>query len=129
ARQDRLQARARQILEQVGLDSSIQSDVSELAHGQRRQLEIAMALALDPVVLLFDEPTSGMSSAETDVFCQVFNQLPSHLAVVLIEHDLDVVFSLATEVTVLAAGSVIAHGEPAAIRASDEVREAYLGAD
>lgn len=115
------------LLAQVGLGPDLQHRVEDLAHGQRRQLEIAMALAQQPDVLLFDEPTAGMSTAETHVFGDVFRALPPSLAVVLIEHDLDVVFSLATEVTVLAAGSVIASGEPAAVQASDEVHDAYLG--
>jgi len=122
-----LRDQACQLLEQVGLPPELAHHVQDLAHGQRRQLEVAMALAQQPDVLLFDEPTAGMSTAETDVFRDIFRQLPADLAVVLIEHDLDVVFSLASQVTVLAAGSVIASGEPAAIRSSEEVRDAYLG--
>lgn len=117
------------LLEQVGLAAQSGQAVSDLAHGQRRQLEVAMALAQEPDLLLFDEPTAGMSTAESETFREVFAALPEELAVVLIEHDLDVVFSLATRVTVLTAGAVIAEGDPAAIRRSDEVQDAYLGTD
>lgn len=128
-RESSLRAHAEEILQQVGLDPAAQQRVGDLAHGQRRQLEIAMALAQDPDVLLFDEPTAGMSAAETEVFRQVFSTLAQDLAVVLIEHDLDIVFSLATTVTVLAAGAVIATGDPEEIRDSEVVRRTYLGAD
>lgn len=122
-----LREEARDLLHRVGLDPDSQAEVGAMAHGQRRQLEVAMALAQDPVILLFDEPTAGMSAAETETFQEVFRSLPAELAVVLIEHDLDVVFSLASEITVLAAGAVIFEGAPEHVRASSVVQEAYLG--
>jgi branched-chain amino acid transport system ATP-binding protein len=129
-RRDRAMAEeAGAILEQVGLAPETADRVSDLAHGQRRQLEVAMALAQEPDVLLFDEPTAGMSTAESAIFCDVFAALPRDLAVVLIEHDLDVVFSLAEYVTVLSAGAVIAQGDPTTIQRSDEVQDAYLGTE
>ena len=129
ARKRAMQAEARELMDRVGLDPDLSASVSDLAHGQRRQLEVAMALALEPEMLLFDEPTAGMSSAETGTCRQVGQNLPDDLSVVLIEHDLDVVFSLADRIVVLAAGAVIANGSPQEIRASPVVRTAYLGAD
>lgn len=124
-----LQAEARDLLDRVGLDPHSTDTVGALAHGQRRQLEVAMALAQQPKVLLFDEPTAGMSASETEQFREVFASLPPDLAVVLIEHDLEVVFSLSSTITVLETGTVIASGTPSEISASAKVREAYLGAD
>ncbi|MDN5892395.1 MAG: ABC transporter ATP-binding protein [Nocardioides sp.] len=126
-REARLTVEAHEFLDAVGLDPRGSSRVSDLSHGQRRQLEVAMALALEPDLLLFDEPTAGMSGAETRTFSELVSNLPRSLAMILIEHDLDVVFALADKVIVLAAGAVIAEGEPSTIRGSAEVQDAYLG--
>ena len=114
-------------LEAVGLLDRVEATSSALSHGERRQLEVAMVLACRPTLVLFDEPTAGMSVAETRRFSELVEQLPRSITAVVVEHDLDVVFRLADRVTVLAAGRVIADGEPEAVRADPAVQEAYLG--
>jgi branched-chain amino acid transport system ATP-binding protein len=111
----------------VGLLDRAGTTSSALSHGERRQLEVAMVLACRPTLVLFDEPTAGMSTAETHRFSELVEQLPRSITVVVVEHDLDVVFRLADRVTVLAAGRVIADGEPEVVRADAGVQEAYLG--
>jgi len=115
-------------LDAVGLAHRPESIVTQLSHGERRQLEVAVALAARPRVLLLDEPTAGMSPAETQRFVTLVSQLPNAISIVIIEHDLDVVFRLATHVSVLHLGRVIATGSPADVRADAGVQEAYLGA-
>jgi branched-chain amino acid transport system ATP-binding protein len=114
-------------LEAAGLIDRRADLASMLSHGERRQLEVALALALEPRVVLFDEPTAGMSVAETERFIDIVRQLPTGITTLIIEHDLDVVFSLADRVSVLHLGVLIADGEPAAIRGSEVVQRAYLG--
>jgi len=119
--------RADALLEQVGLRSGLERKVSEVSYGEQRQLEIAIALASEPRLLLLDEPTSGMSPAETDAMIALVRGLPASLAILMIEHDMKVVFSLADRITVLYYGEVLASGTPAEIQASERVREVYLG--
>jgi len=119
--------RADELLERIGLVSGLDRRVSELSYGEQRQLEIAIALASEPELLLLDEPTSGMSPAETDQMIELVRGLPSSLALLMIEHDMKVVFSLADRVTVLHYGEVLASGPPAQIQSSERVREVYLG--
>jgi branched-chain amino acid transport system ATP-binding protein len=119
--------RADQILQQVRLDQGQDRRVSSLSYGEQRQLEVAMALAAEPELLLLDEPTSGMSPAETDRMIDLVRALPSSLAVLMIEHDMKVVFSLADKITVLYYGEVLATGSPADIQGNARVREVYLG--
>ena len=119
--------RADALLLQIGLRQGLDRRVSELSYGEQRQLEIAIALASEPELLLLDEPTSGMSPAETDDMIELVRGLPSSLALLMIEHDMKVVFSLADRVTVLYYGEVLATGTPAEIQASERVREVYLG--
>lgn len=114
-------------LEEAGLMGRSGVTAAMLSHGERRQLEVALALALEPRVVLFDEPTAGMSAAETERFVDTVRRLPSTITTLIIEHDLDVVFSLADQVTVLHLGAVIADGEPAEVRASELVQRTYLG--
>jgi branched-chain amino acid transport system ATP-binding protein len=102
--------------------------VRNLSYGEQRQLEIGVALAGDPVVLLLDEPTSGMSPAETERMMALIASLPRTLAIVMIEHDMNVVFTVADRITVLYYGEILASGPPEAIRAEPRVREVYLGA-
>ncbi|TFV83119.1 ABC transporter ATP-binding protein [Blastococcus sp. CT_GayMR20] len=101
--------------------------VSELAYGQQRVLEIAMALASDPRVLLLDEPTAGLSKRDAAMLTDVAAALPESLSLLVIEHDMDVAFTLGDVVTVLADGKVLAEGPPDVIRASPVVIETYLG--
>ncbi len=119
--------RSDQLLAQIGLVNGLDRRVSELSYGEQRQLEIAIALASEPQLLLLDEPTSGMSPAETDQMIELVRGLPSSLALLMIEHDMKVVFSLADRVTVLHYGEVLASGLPSEIQSSARVREVYLG--
>ena len=119
--------RTHQLLEQVQLEQKSDQRVSSLSYGEQRQLEVAVALAAEPELLLLDEPTSGMSPAETDRMIDLVSGLPSSLAVLMIEHDMKVVFSLADTITVLYYGEVLASGPPSTIQGNDRVREVYLG--
>lgn len=121
-------ARACELLDTVGLAEQAGVAVSALAHGQRRQLEIAVALACEPRVLLLDEPAAGMSPAESARLADQIEQLPGEVTVLFVEHDLELVFRLATRVTVLHLGAVLLTGSPEQVRDDDAVREAYLGA-
>ena len=114
-------------LERVGLAAASDRVASTLSHGQLRQLEIAMALAAGPTVLLLDEPLAGMGPEESERLAELLRTLARDHAVMLIEHDMDVVFSVADRMTVMVDGRVIAHGTPDDIRASAAVRDAYLG--
>jgi branched-chain amino acid transport system ATP-binding protein len=111
----------------VGLADALDVPVRHLSYGSQRQLEVALALACRPRVLLLDEPTSGMSPEETMRMHTLIAGLPRTLTVIVIEHDMDIVLDLADRVIVLDYGRVLAQGTPAEIRASDIVRERYLG--
>ena len=100
---------------------------AQLAHGQQRQLEIAIALALEPKILLLDEPLAGMSKAESETMVSLLQSLKGRYPILLIEHDMDAVFALADRISVLVYGAIIAVDTPEAIRANPKVREAYLG--
>ncbi|WP_421391030.1 ABC transporter ATP-binding protein [Brucella abortus] len=118
---------ARDILHMLGLLPLAQLRVSEIAYGQQRLLEIALALALRPKVLLLDEPAAGVPQSDTGRIEEALDRLPPDLAVLMIEHDMDLVFRFAKRVVVLAAGTVIFDGLPQAVVQDDRVREAYLG--
>jgi len=118
---------ARQALQLVGLADRENTPVAELAHGERRQLEIAMTLATQPRLLLLDEPMAGMGQAESESVVALLSRLKGRYTVLLVEHDMDAVFALADRITVLVYGRPIATGTPAQIRADAAVREAYLG--
>lgn len=115
------------LLEQVGLTDQRGQLVRTLAYGQQRALEVALALATHPKVLLLDEPTAGMSPAETAEMTRLIEELPRSLTMLIVEHDMDVVFSLADRITVLHYGQVISEGTPAEVRANPLVQEIYLG--
>ncbi len=114
-------------LKAVDLDQRGGVPAAELSHGEQRQLEIAMALAGDPKLLLLDEPMAGMGVEESQRMVAFLRGLKGQRAMLLIEHDMDAVFALADRVTVLVYGRAIATGTPAEIRANSEVRQAYLG--
>ncbi|NML43883.1 ABC transporter ATP-binding protein [Ramlibacter sp. G-1-2-2] len=118
---------AHALLQQVGLDAQHATRVAALAHGARRQLELAMTLALQPKLLLLDEPMAGMSQKESAEMVELLHTLRGKHAMVLVEHDMDAVFALADRITVLVYGRGIATGTPAAIREDREVKLAYLG--
>jgi branched-chain amino acid transport system ATP-binding protein len=115
------------ILERVGLAARAHAKVSALAHGEQRQLEIAMALATRPRLLLLDEPMAGMGKEESERLTRLLAKLKGEETMLLVEHDMDVVFALADRISVLVYGRVIATGTPDAIRADAAVRAAYLG--
>jgi branched-chain amino acid transport system ATP-binding protein len=119
--------RARGLMRQVHLDGDGARLARNLSYGEQRQLEIGIALAGEPELLLLDEPTSGMSPAETTRMIELIGSLPRSLSLLMIEHDMQVVFSVADRITVLYYGKVIASGPPSEIQANDRVREVYLG--
>ncbi len=128
ARRDQtLRVPARQGLEAVGLGHRADTPAAALSHGEQRQLEIAMALAGDPQLLLLDEPMAGMGAEESQRMIEFLRGLKSKRGMLLIEHDMDAVFQLADRITVLVYGRAIASGTPNEIRANVEVRQAYLG--
>jgi branched-chain amino acid transport system ATP-binding protein len=120
--------RAEALMRQVHLQQAPAIIARHLSYGEQRQLEIGIALAGEPDLLLLDEPTSGMSPAETGRMIELIGSLPRTLAILMIEHDMNVVFSVADRVTVLYYGEVLATGLPAEIKANERVREVYLGA-
>ena len=120
---------AQQVLQDCGLGAVQRELAANLAYGQRRQLEIAMALAADPRILLLDEPMAGMSAAEGAAAIELLESLKGKYTIVLIEHDMNAVFSLADRITVLVYGRIVASGTVDEIRAHPEVRRAYLGDD
>jgi branched-chain amino acid transport system ATP-binding protein len=128
-REANLREPARAILEEVGLGPRADVLAANLAHGEQRQLEIAMALATKPRMLLLDEPMAGMGREESERMVALLKRLKGRETILLIEHDMDVVFALADRITVLVYGRAIATGAPAEIRANEEVRQAYLGED
>ena len=115
------------LLDRVGLGARAATPARALSHGERRQLELAVALARRPRVLLLDEPTAGMSPAETARITELIASLDRSLTLVIVEHDMDVVFRLAERITVLHEGRVIAEGTPAQVRGDTLVNEVYLG--
>jgi branched-chain amino acid transport system ATP-binding protein len=118
---------ARAALAGVGLAERADVLVADLSHGERRQLEIAMALATKPRMLLLDEPMAGMGPEESARLIDILRKLKGGVTILLIEHDMDAVFALADRISVLVYGRIIASGDPAAIRADPIVRQAYLG--
>lgn len=119
--------RTEALLRRVGLLAQKDQLVSMLAYGQQRALEVALALASEPSVILLDEPTAGMSPAETVDMLKLIDSLPESLTLLIVEHDMDVIFSLAHRVTVLHYGQIISQGTPEEIRADEEVQRIYLG--
>jgi branched-chain amino acid transport system ATP-binding protein len=129
SRHGELVERAVHYLERVALAAKRDIPAAALAHGEQRKLEVAMLLALEPQVLMFDEPTAGMSNDEVPVILELIHQIKDQgdRTVLLVEHKLEVVRSLADRIMVLHDGSLVADGEPAAVMASEIVQRAYLG--
>jgi branched-chain amino acid transport system ATP-binding protein len=117
------------ILKRVGIEHMSDRHVSDLAHGERRLLELALALALQPILVLLDEPMAGAGPEDTVFMTKVIAGLKGDTTILLIEHDMDVVFQLAERISVLVEGAVIASGSPNEISNNTLVREAYLGSD
>ena len=123
-----LPARTRAALARVGLEGLETQEAQTLSYGHQRLLELAMGLALNPRVLILDEPTQGLAASEIDGFIRLVEGLVPETTVLLIEHNMEVVMDLATRITVLNFGTVLASGTPEEIRANASVQEAYLGA-
>jgi len=121
--------RAEAILEEYGLADSAGELVRNLSHGDQRRVEIAVCMALDPKLLMLDEPTQGMSPAETAEFDGLIKSLAGRVTILLIEHDIELVMSLSDHVVVMHQGEKLFEGSPDQVRSSSRVREAYLGVD
>ena len=118
---------ARRIIEDVGLGARADVLAANLAHGEQRQLEVAMVLATRPRMLMLDEPMAGMGTEESQRMIEFLTRLKGGITILLVEHDMDAVFKLADRVSVLVYGRIVATGTPDEIRANPEVRKAYLG--
>ncbi|NTV68764.1 MAG: ABC transporter ATP-binding protein [Azonexaceae bacterium] len=118
---------ARDYLAQVGLEHRVDTVAGNLAHGEQRALELAMALATQPKMLLLDEPMAGTGPEESARMVELIEHLARHVTILLVEHDMAAVFRLADRISVLVNGQLICTGEPEAVRANPEVRRAYLG--
>ncbi|HYS16209.1 MAG TPA: ABC transporter ATP-binding protein [Candidatus Binatia bacterium] len=130
ARDDRaLREPARAALASVGLGERAGVLAANLAHGEQRQLEIAMALATEPRLLLLDEPVAGMGLEESRRMVRFLETLKRRITIVLVEHDMDAVFTLADRISVIVYGRIIATGTPPEVRGNERVRRAYLGED
>jgi branched-chain amino acid transport system ATP-binding protein len=128
-RDDALLAPAATILEEVGLGERKNVAAANLSHGEQRQLEVAMALATRPRLLLLDEPMAGMGAEESQRMITFLASLKRRHSIILVEHDMDAVFRLADRISVLVYGRVVATGTPQNIRSNEDVRRAYLGED
>jgi branched-chain amino acid transport system ATP-binding protein len=131
SRADRLtdvRDRATALLKTVGLAGKGEGLAAHLSHGEKRHLEIGIALASDPVLLLLDEPTAGMSPEETDETMRLIRELAAGRTVILVEHKMKVVMKISDRITVLHQGQILAEGTPEEIRANDRVQQTYLGA-
>jgi ABC-type branched-subunit amino acid transport system ATPase component len=115
------------MLERLGLADDAPRRVRELPYGRQRLVELAVALGLEPKVLLLDEPAAGVPSSETGTIIEVIEKLPADLALLIIEHDMDLIFRLARRITVLVQGAVLIEGSPQEISRDPRVREVYLG--
>ena len=119
---------AEEILDLVGLGDKAAARADRLGHGEKRVLEVAIGLGLNPQVLLLDEPTAGMSRAETERIATLVRQIADRTSVLLVEHDTEIVLAISDKITVMTQGRVIAQGTPEAISGDPRVQDAYLGA-
>ena len=126
-KENRLRQTAQAALDRVGLGHRAGVVVSRLSHGEQRELELAVALATKPRLLLLDEPMAGLGITESARMVKLLQELRREVSIVLVEHDMDAVFALADRISVLVYGRIIASGVPTAIRQNEEVRRAYLG--
>ena len=119
--------RACELAQEMGLTQDIDTRAEALSHGKHRLLELAMALAANPSVLLLDEPAAGLGVEETQNLISILERIKADAAILLVEHDMDVVFSVANEITVMVDGRIIATGSPDDIRNNQQAQQAYLG--
>jgi branched-chain amino acid transport system ATP-binding protein len=126
---EEVQKRARALLEEWGLADAADQIVRNLSYGEQRQVEVVMALSGAPRILLLDEPTAGLSPAETLRVVDMVRKLPRDMTIVMIEHDMDVAFEVADKIAVMHQGRVIAEGDEAAIRGNQQVTDIYLGVE
>jgi branched-chain amino acid transport system ATP-binding protein len=125
---ERLHARAMELLAKVGIDSLAAVPAGELSYGRKRALEIATTLALDPELILLDEPTAGMGHEDVERIAALIKTVAAGRTVLMVEHNLSIVSSLSDHITVLARGEILAEGSYATVSADPKVREAYMGA-
>jgi branched-chain amino acid transport system ATP-binding protein len=118
-----------EVLARVGLEARARTRVDALSHGERRQLELAAALALQPRMLVLDEPMAGMGPQESERMIEILQALRGKVTILLVEHDMDAVFALADRISVLVNGALLTSADPAAVRADPAVRAAYLGGE
>jgi branched-chain amino acid transport system ATP-binding protein len=126
-RSEEVQEESDRIIKLLGMTDVRDFLVSELSYGSQRQLELALTLARDPVLMMLDEPTAGLDTEETRAIVQLIKQVSEKKTLVVVEHDMDVVFDLADRITVINYGKVLATGSPDKIRENEEVKKAYLG--
>lgn len=124
---DALRRKVEEALDAVGLAARAAEKAGELAYGHQRLIEVAMGLALEPAVLILDEPTQGLSDPEIADFCALVRRIAQTATILLIEHNMDVVMQLAHRITVMNQGQILAEGDPQAIRDNADVQSAYLG--
>ena len=124
---DQERAWAYQVAEQVGLADYLGEKVAQISHGLQRQLEVGMAIAMRPRLIMLDEPAAGLSPSERLILTGLIKELPDDVTLILIEHDMEVVLDIADQITVLNRGAVIAEGTPQEIRQNQEVQRVYLG--
>ena len=124
---ERFQSKARQLLESAGYWERRHVEVRNLSHGEQRQVEVVLGLASDPKLLLLDEPAAGLSSGESREMAEFLKRLDPGLAILLIEHDMDVVFDVVSSISVLHFGSIVEQGNNDQIRSSQRVQQIYLG--
>ena len=126
-RSEEIRRESDRIIELIGMTDVRDFTVSELSYGRQRQLELALTLARDPVLVMLDEPTAGLDTEETRTFVQLIKQVTERKTLVVVEHDMEVVFDLADRITVINYGQVLATGSPDEIQENEEVKKAYLG--
>ena len=126
-RSEEIRRESDRIIELIGMTDVRDFPVSELSYGRQRQLELALALARDPVLIMLDEPTAGLDTEETRTFVQLIKQVTEGKTLIVVEHDMEVVFNLADRITVINYGQVLATGSTDEIRENEEVKKAYLG--
>jgi branched-chain amino acid transport system ATP-binding protein len=124
-----LYQQAEQVLENVGMTERRGEIVKNLSHGEQRQIEISLALISNPKVLLLDEPTAGLSPAESTMMTEILKKLDSGMTILIIEHDMDVAFQVADRITVLHQGCLFAEGTPSEVRNNSRVQDIYFGAE